>query len=144
MLAFSIVYGIAFWVVISVYMAAFVPLVILKSLGLEREAHHYLGAISRIIAKFLLFSTGTTLYIEGRSNIPRGKPYCYIGNHQAYADILAMMAATPEAVFVSMIDNLDARMGMVQRALRTAPEGDEFTERLLGLEAPLLLRKLPD
>ncbi len=56
----------------------------------------------------------------------------------------AVMAATPEAVFVSMIDNLDARMGMVQRALRTAPEGDEFTERLLGLEAPLLLRKLPD
>lgn len=56
----------------------------------------------------------------------------------------AVMAATPEAVFVSMIDNLDARMGMVQRALRTAPEGDEFTERLLGLEAPLLLKKLPD
>ena len=56
----------------------------------------------------------------------------------------AVMAATPEAVFVSMIDNLDARMGMVQRALRTAPEGDEFTERILGLEAPLLLRKLPD
>lgn len=56
----------------------------------------------------------------------------------------AVMAATPEAVFVSMIDNLDARMGMVQRALRTAPEGDEFTERLLGLEAPLLLKRLPD
>ncbi len=55
----------------------------------------------------------------------------------------AVMAATPEAVFVSMIDNLDARMGMVQRALRTAPEGDEFTEKILGLEAPLLLKKLP-
>jgi len=55
----------------------------------------------------------------------------------------AVMAATPEAVFVSMIDNLDARMGMVQRALRNAPEGDEFTERILGLESPLLLKKLP-
>jgi 3'-5' exoribonuclease len=55
----------------------------------------------------------------------------------------AAMAATPEAVFVSMIDNLDAKMGMVQRALRNAPSGDEFTERLLGLEAPLLLRPLP-
>jgi 3'-5' exoribonuclease len=42
-----------------------------------------------------------------------------------------------------MIDNLDAKMGMVQRALRTAPEGEEFTERLLGLEAPLLTRRLP-
>jgi 3'-5' exoribonuclease len=55
----------------------------------------------------------------------------------------AAMAATPEAVFVSMIDNLDAKMGMVQRALRNAAAGDEFTERLLGLEAPLLVRKLP-
>jgi 3'-5' exoribonuclease len=55
----------------------------------------------------------------------------------------AAMAATPEAVFVSMVDNLDAKMGMVQRALRNAPAGDEFTEKLLGLEAPLLLRRLP-
>jgi 3'-5' exoribonuclease len=55
----------------------------------------------------------------------------------------AVMAATPEAVFVSMIDNLDAKMGMVQRALRNAPPGEEFTERILGLEAPLLLRRPP-
>ena len=44
----------------------------------------------------------------------------------------AVMAATPEAVFVSMIDNLDARMGIVQRALRNAPEGDEFTGEAPG------------
>jgi 3'-5' exoribonuclease len=55
----------------------------------------------------------------------------------------ATMAATPEAVFVSMIDNLDAKMGMVQRALRNAAPGDEFTERILGLEAPLLVRRPP-
>ena len=53
----------------------------------------------------------------------------------------AVMAATPEAVFVSMIDNLDARMGMVQRALRQAGPGDEFSERLPGLNAQLLTTK---
>jgi 3'-5' exoribonuclease len=53
----------------------------------------------------------------------------------------AVYAATPEAVFVSMIDNLDAKMGMVQRALRQAAEGEEFSERLLGLNTPLLTRK---
>ncbi len=52
----------------------------------------------------------------------------------------AVMAATPEAVFVSMIDNLDAKMGMVQRALRQAGPGDEFSERLPGLESSLLTR----
>lgn len=54
----------------------------------------------------------------------------------------AVYAATPEAVFVSMIDNLDAKMGMVQRALRQAGEQDEFSERLPGLSAQLLTRKL--
>ena len=51
----------------------------------------------------------------------------------------AAMAATPEAVFVSMIDNLDAKMGMVQRVLRNASEGDEFSERLMGLQTRVLL-----
>jgi len=50
----------------------------------------------------------------------------------------AVYAATPEAVFVSMIDNLDAKMGMVQRALRQASEGDGFSERLPGLNSQLL------
>ena len=53
----------------------------------------------------------------------------------------AVYAATPEAVFVSMIDNLDAKMGMVQRALRQAGETDEFSERLPGLSSPLLTKK---
>ncbi len=52
----------------------------------------------------------------------------------------AVMAATPEAVFVSMVDNLDAKMGMVQRALRNAGEADEFSEYLPGLKSPVLVR----
>jgi 3'-5' exoribonuclease len=55
----------------------------------------------------------------------------------------ATMAATPEAVFVSMIDNLDARMGMVQRALRTTNPGEQFSERLPGLKGSLLVEDLP-
>lgn len=55
----------------------------------------------------------------------------------------AVYAATPEAVFVSMIDNLDAKMGMVQRALRQAAEGEEFSERLPGLSSQLLTRRPP-
>ncbi len=56
----------------------------------------------------------------------------------------AAWAATPEAVFVSMIDNLDARMGMVQRALRTTPSGEAFSERLPGLNTSVLTEPLPD
>jgi 3'-5' exoribonuclease len=54
----------------------------------------------------------------------------------------AALAATPEAVLVSLVDNLDAKMGMVQRALRQAEGGDEFTEKLPGLNGPLLTKPL--
>lgn len=50
----------------------------------------------------------------------------------------AVMAATPEAVFVSMVDNLDARMGMVQRALRSSADDVAFSEYLPGLKSSLL------
>ena len=51
----------------------------------------------------------------------------------------AAMAATPEAVFVSMIDHLDAKMGMVQRALRTTPESEAFSDYLPGLQTRVLV-----
>ncbi len=53
----------------------------------------------------------------------------------------AVIAATPEAVFVAKVDDLDAKMGMVQRLLRQAGENDEFSDRHLGLNAQLLLKK---
>jgi len=55
----------------------------------------------------------------------------------------AAIAATPEAVFVAKVDDLDAKMGMVQRLLRQAGDGptDEFSEKHFGLNAQLLLTK---
>lgn len=54
----------------------------------------------------------------------------------------AVYAATPEAVFVSMIDNLDAKMGMVQRTLRQADPANDFSERLPGLSTVLLTKPI--
>jgi len=51
----------------------------------------------------------------------------------------AVKAATPEAVYVSMVDNLDAKMGMVQQAVRTTPDSSEFSEFVPGLGAPILM-----
>ncbi|MDB6113399.1 MAG: yhaM [Lacunisphaera sp.] len=53
----------------------------------------------------------------------------------------AVIAATPEAVFVAKIDDLDAKMGMVQRLLRQAGENDEFSDKHMGLNSQLLLTK---
>ncbi|MDP0500253.1 MAG: HD domain-containing protein [Verrucomicrobiota bacterium JB022] len=52
----------------------------------------------------------------------------------------AVRAATPEAVFVSMVDNLDAKMGMVQHSLRATAQEEEFSEYVPGLMSPLLTR----
>ena len=51
----------------------------------------------------------------------------------------AALAATPEAIFVSMIDNLDAKMGMVQAALRDTPGTEEFSEFFPGLKSSVLV-----
>lgn len=51
----------------------------------------------------------------------------------------AVMAATPEAVFVSMVDNLDAKMGMVQQTLRRTPATEQFSGYLAGLKTSLLV-----
>jgi 3'-5' exoribonuclease len=52
----------------------------------------------------------------------------------------AVMAATPEAVFVSLVDNLDAKMGIVQNALRQQKTG--FSAFLPGLKTTLLLEEV--
>jgi 3'-5' exoribonuclease len=56
----------------------------------------------------------------------------------------AVYAATPEAVFVAKVDDLDAKMGMVQRALRQGIGDDEFSERLPGLNTSLLLKPVAE
>ena len=41
-----------------------------------------------------------------------------------------------------MIDNLDAKMGMVQRLLRQSDGSSDFTERHMGLNSPLSRNQL--
>lgn len=47
--------------------------------------------------------------------------------------------STPEAVFVALVDNLDAKMGMVEQLLRSTPSKNVFSERHPGLETKLLV-----
>ncbi len=50
----------------------------------------------------------------------------------------AALACTPEALFVAQCDNFDAKMGMVQQALRNTPVSQEFSDYLPGLRISLL------
>ncbi len=52
----------------------------------------------------------------------------------------AVKAATPEAVLVSMIDHMDAKLGTVQNGLRHASDDQEFSERYQGLDSVLLTK----
>ena len=51
----------------------------------------------------------------------------------------AVLASTPEAVFISQIDNFDAKMAMVSSALRGAPADAEFSDPIKGLDGASLL-----
>ena len=56
----------------------------------------------------------------------------------------AVYAATPEAVLVSLADNLDARMAMVHQQLKKAPESQIFSDFVAGLNTALMTQPLPD
>jgi 3'-5' exoribonuclease len=47
--------------------------------------------------------------------------------------------ATPEAVFVALVDNMDAKMGMVEQLLRATPLKNVFSDFHKGLESKLLV-----
>jgi 3'-5' exoribonuclease len=55
----------------------------------------------------------------------------------------ATMACTPEAVFVALADNFDAKLGMVQQALRNTPPTQPYSDYLPGLKASLLIAPPP-
>ncbi|MDR2735382.1 MAG: HD domain-containing protein [Puniceicoccales bacterium] len=64
-------------------------------------------------------------------------------SHQGRPEYGAVvMPSTPEAVFVSLVDNLDAKMGMVSHLLRTTPVTHTFSEKFPGLEAQLLIEPI--
>jgi 3'-5' exoribonuclease len=46
----------------------------------------------------------------------------------------AVLPSSPEGIFVSLVDNLDAKMAMAEKALDTTPANAEFSEKILGLE----------
>ena len=54
----------------------------------------------------------------------------------------ASVGGFPAPPLQQRLQLLDARMGMVERALRQANEGDEFSERLPGLNTQLLTKKV--
>ena len=56
----------------------------------------------------------------------------------------AVLPGSPEAVFVSLIDNLDAKMGMVQDALRKAAPETVFSDFLPGLKTAILVESFTD
>jgi len=50
-----------------------------------------------------------------------------------------VLAATPEAILVSLVDNLDAKLGMAQKALRSTPPHEPFSEFIPGLQSKLMV-----
>jgi 3'-5' exoribonuclease len=61
-------------------------------------------------------------------------------SHHTEPDFGAVVRpATPEAVFVALVDNLDAKMGMVEQLLQLTPQRNVFSDFHRGLDARLLV-----
>jgi 3'-5' exoribonuclease len=64
-------------------------------------------------------------------------------SHQGQLEFgAAVLPSTPEAIFVSLVDNLDAKMGMVTHLLLSTPATQVFSERFPGLETQMLVERI--
>jgi 3'-5' exoribonuclease len=64
-------------------------------------------------------------------------------SHQGQLEFgAAVLPSTPEAIFVSLVDNLDAKMGMVTHLLTSTAESQIFSERFPGLETQMLVERI--
>jgi len=55
----------------------------------------YLHSYSCLWGRLSLAMAGISLKVEGRENVPSGRPVIYMSNHQGNFDILALFAALP-------------------------------------------------
>jgi 3'-5' exoribonuclease len=93
------------------------------------QGHLVLGY--RLVRKFALQSKLDDGVLERLEHI--------LLSHHTEPDFGAVVRpATPEAVFVALVDNLDAKMGMVEQLLQSTPQKNVFSDFHRGLEGKLL------
>lgn len=97
------------------------------------QGHIILGY--RIVRHFGLKNELNSVLLERLEHI--------ILSHQGQLEYGAVvLPSTPEAVFVALVDNLDAKMGMVSQLLLSTPHTQIFSERFPGLETQLLVEPI--
>lgn len=90
----------SFTVYAIVFLAAF-PLsllaILIRLLGMRKLSISLSHAIARIWAKFIIWTTASTVTVRGVENIPKDGSVCFVGNHQGYFDIIIALAYIPRS-----------------------------------------------
>ncbi len=82
----------------------------LGAMKLEKMQTKLMLAVTKAWAKFMIFTMGVKVTIEGSENVPEGA-VLFVSNHQSYFDIPALMVHTPHfAPFVAKVELLKAPM----------------------------------
>ena len=94
-----------------------------------------LGHISIMAAE--IKEAANILKIDGE--IPLLLEHCILSHHGQYEYGSPVLPLTPEAMLLSLIDNLDSKMVIVNKALEDTKDGD-FTEKITPLDNRMLYK----
>lgn len=66
-----------------------------RSIHLWDATHDLAFRAGRLWAQFIMFITGGSITVEGLQNIDPSRCYVFVGNHQSFFDIVALMGYLP-------------------------------------------------
>lgn len=84
------------WVTLNALLATltFGPLaIVIGLLGYEGAAF---TAMSRAWCRWILWASGTTVYVQGMEHIRRDRPQVFVSNHQSWYDVFAIGGTIPK------------------------------------------------
>jgi len=103
----NLVYALVFWIYVLFSYIIFIPERIFALLRQERIRRRWMNLLGKIYSVGLLSIGWSRIFVHHRERFPKiGQPICIVSNHQAYADILVLLATLPTAAGFIAKDSL--------------------------------------
>lgn len=91
----SLLIGIGFWFAMALTPFLFIPLKILQLFKQDEAAWVYLTKLAKAYTWTIFKVARVKLEVSGLEKIPDSRHLCIVSNHQAFADIITIMAILP-------------------------------------------------
>ncbi len=94
----TIFFNLFFWGLVVIAQFVIPLLYLMDKLHLDTIRAKVTSFLVTLWCKIILFTSGSTISVHGKENIPADHSYCVVANHQGYFDIPALLMTVPWTV----------------------------------------------